>query len=675
MSIGRLFNLCMVAAMLLVALVAGQVLVREAADYRARSHAIDAGYALEALLDFMAKAAGERAPTFSLLASAVEASSSSNINALGLMRARRAETVQALAVLRGRIALLVDPQNMRPGQRLDSIVDHIDAIESERGAMHDLLDAGLAEPREKRDPGLASAYAGADQKLAQHFTPLLNALQGRVAMGSPNAAAIVQIARYVADLREVGGLQPSLVNEAFAARRPFTAQEKQAVDQVQGEINRLRVQIEASIAYVGNPAALNEAWKGVLTGYFGRRQAIMEEMFKHGVSDGQYPMPLAQFIPTVNKEWDQVIKLREAAIHGAIEAASASRDVAWSRVLGASSELLLVIAAVSGLTFWFRRQMVGPLLGLATQIEQLAAGRRDIVIGMTERRDEIGGLARATQVFHAALIERERLTVDLRSEMAERGKAEQARAELQEQLLRAKKMEAIGTMAGGVAHELNNLLQPILMLAEILIDNFPDGDAVSREDMSLIIDHAERARHIVGSIVTFAGKKAADIGALDVAREIRTADALLRSLVPATITIEKLIGPETCVVMANRTELIQIVTNLLINAAHAMNHTGSVRIGLEHRHLDASEAAELHVEPGDYADLTVSDTGSGIEPGLLERIFEPFFTTKPAGQGTGLGLSVAYGIVRAWKGAMRVRSEVGRGTTFSVLVPALRGRH
>jgi signal transduction histidine kinase len=103
-----------------------------------------------------------------------------------------------------------------------------------------------------------------------------------------------------------------------------------------------------------------------------------------------------------------------------------------------------------------------------------------------------------------------------------------------------------------------------------------------------------------------------------------------------------------------------------------MNHTGSVRIGLEHRHLDASEAAELHVEPGDYADLTVSDTGSGIEPGLLERIFEPFFTTKPAGQGTGLGLSVAYGIVRAWKGAMRVRSEVGRGTTFSVLVPALR---
>jgi len=85
--------------------------------------------------------------------------------------------------------------------------------------------------------------------------------------------------------------------------------------------------------------------------------------------------------------------------------------------------------------------------------------------------------------------------------------------------------------------------------------------------------------------------------------------------------------------------------------------------------LDENAASQLNVAPGDYADLSITDTGSGIEPGLLERIFEPFFTTKPAGQGTGLGLSVVYGIVHAWKGAMRVHSEVGRGTTFSVLVP------
>jgi signal transduction histidine kinase len=102
-----------------------------------------------------------------------------------------------------------------------------------------------------------------------------------------------------------------------------------------------------------------------------------------------------------------------------------------------------------------------------------------------------------------------------------------------------------------------------------------------------------------------------------------------------------------------------------------MHRSGLVQITLERTTISEGEAAQLQVSPGDYADLSVSDTGSGIEPGLLDRIFEPFFTTKPAGQGTGLGLSVAYGIVRAWKGAMRVRSEVGRGTKISVLVPML----
>jgi len=254
---------------------------------------------------------------------------------------------------------------------------------------------------------------------------------------------------------------------------------------------------------------------------------------------------------------------------------------------------------------------------------------------------------------------------------AERVRAETLRAELQEQLVRSQKMEAIGTMAGGVAHELNNLLQPILMLAELLADQIPERDQASREDIATIIDHAQRARHIVSSIVTFARKGTTDVGTLDVAHEMRAADAMLRSLVPATINIEKRILAGSCLVTANRTELMQVVSNLVINASHAMNQCGSVQIALQHTQIAESEAAELQVAAGNYADLSVTDTGSGIEPRLLERIFEPFFTTKPAGQGTGLGLSVAYGIVRAWNGAMRVHSDIGRGTKFSVLVPIL----
>ena len=264
----------------------------------------------------------------------------------------------------------------------------------------------------------------------------------------------------------------------------------------------------------------------------------------------------------------------------------------------------------------------------------------------------------------------EDITESRRAE-AERVKAEALRADLQEQLLRSQKMEAIGTMAGGVAHELNNLLQPILMLAEVLADQIPEQDHGSRQDIATIIDHAERARYIVGSIVTFARKGAADVGTLDVAHEMRAADALLRSLVPATVNIDKRIQAGSCMVTANRTELMQVVSNLVINASHAMNQCGSVQIALQHTEIAESEAAELQVAPGNYADLSVTDTGSGIEPGLLERIFEPFFTTKPAGQGTGLGLSVAYGIVRAWNGAMRVHSDIGHGTKFSVLVPIL----
>ena len=671
MSIGRLFSLCMMIATLVVVLVAGQSLVRETADYRARSRAIDAGYALEAMLKVMSSGSIERGPTFTLLASDSEADKPANEFYRRLMAERRVVTAQAMAALRLKVAALDDPDGIPKDQLVGAIMERIDTLDRERRATRELIDFGLAQPRDKRDPSLANKYADDDLQLLRFFVPLLNALQARVATGSPNAASILQIARYAADLRELGGLQPSLITAAIAEGRPFTINEIHAVDRTQGEINRLQIQVEAAIAYVGNPPALVEAWKEAIAGYFGRGRTFIDPFIKQGQLDGHYPMLLSQFIPAVATELLGLLKLRDAASHGAIEAAMRSRDDAWDRVVSSSSELLLVVAAVSGLTFWFRRLVVVPLLSLATKIEGLAAGDRDIIIDMTERRDEVGGLARATRVFHAALIEREELASKLQLEMAERGKAEAMRADLQDQLLRAKKMEAIGTMAGGVAHELNNLLQPILMLGELLADNFPEHDQASREDMAMIIDHADRARHIVGSIVTFARKGATQVGTLDVAREMRAVDAMLRSLVPATVRIEKLIAPDACLVMANRTELLQVVTNLVINASHAMNLCGLVTIALEYTALDENAASQLNVAPGDYADLSITDTGSGIEPGLLERIFEPFFTTKPAGQGTGLGLSVVYGIVHAWKGAMRVHSEVGRGTTFSVLVPLL----
>jgi signal transduction histidine kinase len=666
MSIGRLFNLCMVIATLIVVLVAGQALMREATDYRARVRAIDVERALEASLRLMEKFAVERAPTFPLLTGAA-ADTPENF---GRMFAARAGSAEAIGELRRRLAVLSDADDTPVTARFDILVGIIGALDNARHANHLAIDKGLARPPTDRNYALMTqGFVAADEDLLQRFVPLLNALQARVATRAAEAASVIQIARYAADLRERAGRQLSLIAAAVADGSGFTAEELRSADQVQGEINRLRIQIDAGIEYVGRPPALVEAWRRVIDGYFTRGRTIIDRILKNDSVDGRDPSRLNESVLSVVAELRDLSSLRDASTSAAIEVASRSRDVAWNNVLASGSELVVVVAVVSGLTFWFRRRVVSPLIELAIKIMALAGGKHDVEIGMTDRQDEVGGLARAMQVFHDALIEREQLAAELRLQIAERINAEAAREDLQDQLLRSKKMEAIGTMAGGVAHELNNLLQPILMLAEVLVDQLPEQDQESREDLATIVDHAERARHIVGSIVTFARKKTVDVGALDVAHEMRGANALLRSLIPDGVDIDNQVPEGPCLVMANRTELMQVVTNLVINASQAMNQHGSVHIALQQTEIAASEAADLHVIPGNYADLSVTDTGSGIEAKLLDRIFEPFFTTKPAGQGTGLGLSVAYGIVRAWKGAMRVHSEVGRGTKFSVLVP------
>jgi len=664
-SIGRLFNLCMVAATLIVMLVAGQSLTRELLDYRGRVRAIDAERALEASLGLMEKLAVLRGPTASLLASPNAVTAGDRRPMLAI----RAAVDAAVAELRTRIAVLSDNDDTPDVGRVRAIGEIAEAIDKSRLARASMIDASLARPLAEREAGVMKAYAADDFALEQHFIRLLNALQARVAVGAAESASVLQIARYAADLRELAGIQAQVITPAQVERRPFRPDELEKAGLVQGEINRLRSQVEAAIGYVGNPPKLVAAWRLAQDGYFTRGRDAIDQVLKVGAVDGQYPMPLPDFIPLVALQLRSLIALRNGASADAVELASAGRDLAWSRVVASATELGGVVALVIGLAWLFRRRVVIPLLRLARKIEGLAAGKRDIVIDMTERNDEVGGLARASQIFHAALLEREQLACKLQLEMLERNKAEAARAELQDQLLRAKKMEAIGTMAGGVAHELNNLLQPILMLGELLVDRFAEEDQDCRDDMALIIDHAERARHIVSSIVTFARRESAAIGTLDVAHEMRAVEAMLRRLVPSSVTIEQQIAAEPCLVLANRTELLQVVTNLVMNASQAMNQLGSVRIALGHKQLRQGEASQLQVPPGEYADLSITDTGSGIEPGLIDRIFEPFFTTKPAGQGTGLGLSVVYGIVRAWKGALRVQSEVGRGTTFSILVP------
>ncbi len=234
------------------------------------------------------------------------------------------------------------------------------------------------------------------------------------------------------------------------------------------------------------------------------------------------------------------------------------------------------------------------------------------------------------------------------------------------------KLAALGHLAGGVAHEINNLLQPMLMFPDLVADRLPPEDAESRDDLATIMDCARKARDIVKNILRFARKEELALAPLDLVAELRTALAFVRDVIPATLTIREAIDDASahCTVLANKTQLIQIVTNLVVNAAYAMNDHGTIGVALAEQRPSPAQATALGVTPErSYLAVSVTDTGCGMDEATQAKIFEPFFTTKPVGDGTGLGLSVVYGILRSWGGAITVASKPGQGATFTLYVP------
>jgi len=252
-----------------------------------------------------------------------------------------------------------------------------------------------------------------------------------------------------------------------------------------------------------------------------------------------------------------------------------------------------------------------------------------------------------------------------------RYEAEESRHRLETQLFQAQKMETLGTLAGGIAHDFNNLLTGIMGYQDLALDALtPDHPAhhciVAARDASV------RAGGLVEQILSFSRPAAdAEPMSLDLTLVIEEARRFLRATVPATIQIESEVLPGCGRVQADATQMHQVLLNLGSNAAHAMRQGGGVmRITLAPVSLTGSEAAALGgLTAGPHVQLSVEDTGHGIDPETLKRIFDPFFTTKSVGEGTGLGLSVVHGIVRAHHGAIQVRSALGEGSRFSIYLP------
>lgn len=256
-------------------------------------------------------------------------------------------------------------------------------------------------------------------------------------------------------------------------------------------------------------------------------------------------------------------------------------------------------------------------------------------------------------------------------DITERRRVEEAKELLQEQLLHSQKMEAVGTLAGGVAHDFNNILQIVLGYSELILseDNFP---STYRADLEKILQASRGGADLVQRLLTFSRKTEARPRPLNLNRRIEQLQKMLSRTIPKMIEIELVLADDLAPINADPTQMEQVLMNLAVNARDAMPDGGKLSIRTENVTLDAHYAkTHLGAKPGPFVMLSVSDTGKGMDKEIVQHIFEPFFTTKRPGEGTGLGLAMVYGIVKQHGGHIMCYSELLQGTVFKVYFPAI----
>ena len=270
------------------------------------------------------------------------------------------------------------------------------------------------------------------------------------------------------------------------------------------------------------------------------------------------------------------------------------------------------------------------------------------------------------------MLDLDRTNQALEAEIAASKRAEAEGARLELQVRHAQKMEAISTLAGGIAHDFNNILVGIFGFAELAKQD-AGNEAATQAHVNEILKVAQRAKDLVRQILAFSRPQEQKHDPIRLAPVVEESLRLLRGTIPATIEISTQLDTESPAVLANPAQVQQVVTNLVTNAWHAIgDHAGRIEVRLVTADVDA-DFARRHppLRPQRYVRLCVKDDGHGMDAATIERIFEPFFTTKEPGQGSGLGLAVLHGIIRALNGAITVDSQPGRGTQFCLYFPAV----
>ncbi|MCF6178122.1 MAG: ATP-binding protein [Geopsychrobacter sp.] len=353
----------------------------------------------------------------------------------------------------------------------------------------------------------------------------------------------------------------------------------------------------------------------------------------------------------------------------------------WNVAAKITGVLLLVVLLLVIVMRKFVAGLLRPISRLTDAARQVEQGDAQLFQLDCRRTDELGVLNRAfvkmatSQQRYAEQLEKKvaertvaltQLNRALEEDIKAREEAEYAKERLEQQLFQTQKMDAIGTMAGGIAHDINNTLVPIFAYTEMVMRKIPEEDK-NYGRLTKVRLAANRCRDLVSQILMFSRQGATDKSVLQPHLVIQETAKLLRASTPSTVNIIVEIDENCGHILANESQIHQIILNLCTNAVQAMNQQGTLEIRLQK--IERSSAQTRLKIP--FAQIEVSDTGHGMSEDVQKRIFEPFFTTKEVGKGTGMGLSVVHGIVRSHGGEILCDSSLDKGTRFKVCLPLL----
>lgn len=290
----------------------------------------------------------------------------------------------------------------------------------------------------------------------------------------------------------------------------------------------------------------------------------------------------------------------------------------------------------------------------------LAIGSIFTIILVLLVRTHLLTLAQAEDLIH--------VNDELKREIKDGNIIKESKQKLEHALLQGQKLQAMGTLAGGIAHDFNNILYAIIGYTEMARDDV-DTDSQLHKNLGQVLEACHRGQELVARILTFSRRQQHQLDALDVKSTIENVLSLLQQTIPASVMLELSIKNNTTI-YGNRTLMHQVLVNLINNAVDAMDGEGSISMLVEVIDTDNALLTQFPaIKDKKYCKIEVSDTGHGMEKSTMERIFEPFYTTKEVGKGTGLGLSIVHSIIKDHNGEIMVNSELGKGTTFTILLP------